>query len=41
LLEYDVEEGIKGGAWYALGKSADPIAEVVGVLYLLWVYVID
>lgn len=33
LLGYEVEEGIKGGAWYALGKIPESIAEVAGALY--------
>ena len=31
-LEYDVEEGIRGGAWYALGRTPGTIAEVTGGL---------
>jgi Phosphotransferase enzyme family len=32
LLGYDVEEGIRGGAWYALGQSPGTIAEMPGAL---------
>ena len=35
LLGYEVEEGIRRGVWYALGKSPETIAEVAGVLYIL------
>jgi hypothetical protein len=33
LLGYEVEEGIRRGAWYALGKSPEIIAEVAGVIF--------
>lgn len=32
LLGYDVEEGIKGGAWYALEQTPGTIAEITGML---------
>jgi aminoglycoside phosphotransferase (APT) family kinase protein len=35
LLGYKVEEGIRRGVWYGLGKSPETIAEVAGMLYIL------
>lgn len=35
LLGYEVEEGIRRGAWYALGKNPQTITEVAGVLYIM------
>ncbi|KAF8508633.1 kinase-like domain-containing protein [Hysterangium stoloniferum] len=32
LLGYEVEEGIEGGAWYALGQAPGTIAEITGTL---------
>lgn len=32
LLGYEVEEGIRGGAWYALGRTPGTIAEIAGML---------
>ena len=32
LLGYEVEEGIRGGAWYALGQTPGTIAELAGML---------
>jgi len=34
LLGYEVDDGIKGEAWHALGQRSEAIAEVVGVLYI-------
>ena len=33
VLGYEAEEGIKVGAWYALGKTPEMIAEIPGRLY--------
>ena len=32
VLGYEVEEGIRGGAWYALGQTPGTIAEITGTL---------
>jgi hypothetical protein len=32
LLGYEVEEGIRGGAWFALGRTPETIAELTGML---------
>jgi aminoglycoside phosphotransferase (APT) family kinase protein len=34
-LGYEVEEGIRGGAWYAQGQMPKTIAEIIGVLCIL------
>jgi hypothetical protein len=38
LLWYEVEEGIKGGAWYALGQRPETMAQVIGMLYSVSLY---
>lgn len=32
VLGYEVEQGIRGGAWYALGRTPGTIAEITGML---------
>jgi aminoglycoside phosphotransferase (APT) family kinase protein len=38
LLGYEVEEGIKGGAWYTLGQKPETMAQVIGMLYSVFLY---
>ena len=35
VLGYEVEEGIRGGAWYEQGPMPKTIAKTIGVLYIL------
>lgn len=38
LLGYEVEEGIRGGAWYALEQTPGTIAEIAGTLQCFHLY---